>query len=155
MTQPSAQQPATQLAPAIGKQCAEDVHDTYSVGFHLCRTTARNHEDGKDWCIQHTPSLVRERQEKRRERWDAESAKERTKWSRQAAEHAALVGIANPAAVPNVIAALRDTRALLAALLHHRAVVGSAAVAVQAGKRVAEPALAALDSKAAGEAHGG
>lgn len=39
--------------------------------FRNCIRPAKNHEDGKDWCAQHTPSLVKARNAERSARWEA------------------------------------------------------------------------------------
>ena len=92
------------LAPAIGKQCAEQLFKDWRS--YRCHTTARNHEGGKDWCKIHTPSIKAEKQRKWTEKFQADSERDRRIYERRAAELAALVGIANPAAVPEALAAL-------------------------------------------------
>ena len=96
------------LAPAIGKQCAGESYHRISDNWgenRSCKVKAKYREDGKDWCHVHAPSLVAQRHERECQRWDAEDAERSAKRARQVAEHAALAGIANPAAVPEVIAA--------------------------------------------------
>ena len=99
------------LAPALGKQCARMVHhsDGSFTGYNeLCKIPAKYHEDGQDWCKRDTPSLAEARYAARdaasHAKWEARRADTR----RQAAEHAALAGIANPAAVAEVVKKVRD-----------------------------------------------
>lgn len=97
------------LAPALGKQCADIVHhsDGSFTGYNApCKAKAKYHEEGKDWCARHTPTLVAARIEKDRADWQHKYAADEEAKGRQAAEHAALAGIANPAAVPEALAAL-------------------------------------------------
>ena len=103
-----------QLAPALGKQCA------FEAGYP-CPADAEYREDDQDWCAWHTPTAVR-----KRKAW----------YASQAAEHAALAGIANPAAVRDVIAAARE------------ALESDAFREGEAWGRL-DRALAALDKKAA------
>ena len=99
-----------QLVPALALQCAGRVYRQLSSNWGNrsgCEVRAKYHEDGKDWCGIHLPSNVLLRDNKRAQEheagWEAQLAIRK----RRDAERAALAGIANPAAVPEVIAAAR------------------------------------------------
>ena len=60
------------------ERCSKRIFDSQSYQGHLCQRSAVNTEDGKPWCKQHTPSLVKakndEQAKKWREEWDQQRA---------------------------------------------------------------------------------
>ena len=100
-----------QLAPALGKQCAARVYHQLSSNWgegQDCKVKAQYREGDKDWCGTHLLSRVLARVHKRAQEHEAFWEVQKAIRERHEAEHAAFAGIANPAAVPVVIAAARD-----------------------------------------------
>lgn len=57
------------------KQCSERVYDSTIWRHFPCKRTAKNKEDGKWYCKIHSPSYIKEKEEKRESKYQKECCK--------------------------------------------------------------------------------
>ena len=103
----------TRLDPT---RSAERVYNNWS--FSQCSRKPVNQEEGKGWCTQHTPSLVKAKREERARQWRREHAAKERGWAldalKDAIAEAALewdAAVEGPAELVNAIKAYRELEA--------------------------------------------
>lgn len=102
-----------QLAPALGKQCAGMIWNGYVYPLRPCKRTASFRENGRDWCAAHSKATKRARSNAKFAEWKKQQAARDKNTERTYAEHAALIDIANPAAVPELVRVARAIQAFV------------------------------------------
>jgi uncharacterized Zn finger protein (UPF0148 family) len=71
---------------AEAKKCCATVYPRETFGaFHgyRCTKNAKVERDGKSYCGTHDPEVLKARDEKRRQKWEEDSKKEKEHWERK------------------------------------------------------------------------